>query len=104
VVGRRGDQQRRGHGGAGDRGEEGIAQAARKLGEALLEGGGEQERQQHLDPGEHDPELLEQLDQLPVEPLARALSVGHGPSTSGSPSLVSLTGGRRRAAGHGWPP
>src|SRR5829696_4691573 len=84
VVGRGGDQERRGQGGAGDGGEEGVAHRPRELGEALLEGGGEQERQQDLDTRDDNPQLLEQFHQLAVEPLLPALLVRQGPSTSRS--------------------
>src|SRR4029453_6099130 len=80
-----------------DGGEEGVAEAAREAGEALLERGGEQERQQHLDPGQDHPELLEQLHQLPVEALGLALLVGHAPFTSCSGDF-SVAGSRYEPA------
>ena len=40
-----------------------------RLLEALRERNGEQEREQHLDAGERHPQLIEELDQLPVDAL-----------------------------------
>jgi hypothetical protein len=45
---------------------------------ALLEGKNQQEREQHLDPGEHHPELLQQLHQVAVEALLLGLVAALG--------------------------
>ena len=48
-----------------------------RLGEALGEGDAEQEREEHLHAGQGHAELVQELDQLPVQALLLAL-VGHG--------------------------
>src|SRR4029453_17167552 len=57
-----------------------ILERRGELGEALAERGGEQEREQHLHTGQDDSELVQQLEQLPVEPFGRALPICHGNS------------------------
>ncbi len=69
VVGARRDQEH----GAGQSAEERdhvrVALQVRRLLEALRKRDGEQEREQHLDAGERHPQLVEELDQLAVDPL-----------------------------------
>ena len=69
VVGARCNQEDRAGEGAEQRDHERVALQVGGLAEALRKRDGEQEREQHLDAGERDPQFVEELDQLPVHPL-----------------------------------
>ena len=92
VVGRGRDEQRRGHGRAEEREEVDVLLVGR-LGEALGEGDAEQEREEHLHPGQSHAELVQELDQLPVQALL-LVSSGIGPTLN----LSGLQSGRCRIA------
>jgi hypothetical protein len=77
VVGGRRDQQRRRRRGAEEGEEVRVLLQVRDAVEALGERHTEQEGEEHLDAGERDAELVEQLDQLAVELLLVALVAGH---------------------------
>ena len=69
MVRARRDQEHGAGEGAEQRDHERVALQVGRLLEALRERDGEQEREQHLDAGERDPQLVEELDQLSVDPL-----------------------------------
>ena len=73
MVGRGRDQERGGGRGAEEGEEVDILLELGHLREALCEGHAEQEREQHLDAGERDAELVQELDQLSIEPFVLAL-------------------------------
>jgi hypothetical protein len=80
------DQEGGGAGGEQQRHEVDRLLEVRDVREALVERHHEQEREQHLHPGNRDPKLLEELHQVAVEPLplgfvpTRArLPIGHAP-------------------------
>ena len=76
VDGGRSDKQ----GGGQGSGEQGCtvrrAAPGRQPIEVALEWQNQQEREHHLDPRERNPQLLEQLDQLPISTLVCGLTVG----------------------------
>ena len=69
VVRARRDQEHGAGKGAEQRDHERVALQVRRLLEALRKRDGEQEGEQHLDAGERHPQLVEELDQLAVDPL-----------------------------------
>jgi len=76
-----GDQQDRRYRGREEGDEEDVALELGDARPAVRERDGEQEREQHLHAGEHDAELVEELDQLAVEiVLVALLGVGHAPT------------------------
>ena len=77
VVRGRSDQQGRGDRGAEERQEVDVLLEVGHLAEALRERHAEQEREQHLDAGERDAQLVQELDQLPIEPFLLALIARH---------------------------
>jgi hypothetical protein len=68
VVNRRGDQQGRRNGDAQQRDEIDVAVKRRELAEAGVERHHEQEREQNLNAGARDAELVEELDRVAVKP------------------------------------
>jgi len=77
VVRRWRDQQRRRAGGAQEGQEVDVLLQVGHAPEALGEGHPEQEREENLDARERDPQLVQELDQLPVETFILALALGH---------------------------
>src|SRR4051812_35200809 len=74
VVRRRRDQQDRGRGGREKGDEEEVALELGDPGPAVGERDRQQEREQHLHPGQRHPELVQELDQLAIEVLPLALA------------------------------
>src|SRR5207247_10418025 len=75
MVGRGRNQQDRRRRGAEEGDEEDVALKVRHALPAVCERDGEQEREQHLDARQRDPELVQELDQLAIELVLRTLRV-----------------------------
>jgi hypothetical protein len=73
VVRARGGEQRDRDGGRQEGDNEHVALERGDARPAVREGDGEEEREQDRDAREHDAQLVQQLDQLPVCPLLRRL-------------------------------
>ena len=69
MVGGGGDQEHRGHHGQREGREVHGGLPVGELAEPLGEREREEEREQHLDAGDGDPHLVQELDQLTVDPL-----------------------------------
>ena len=79
VVGGGGDQQRRRERGQQQRREVDLLLEGADRGEVLLERDREQEGEQHLDPRQRHPQLLQELAEVAVEPLVFGLVSAGGP-------------------------
>ena len=74
---RRRDQEDRAGERAEERDHEGVLLHVGDTAEPLRERDGEQEGEEHLDAGERDPQLVQELDQLAVDPFLACL-LRHG--------------------------
>ena len=72
VVGGGRDEQRRGRSRAEEREEVHVLLEVGRLGEALRKGDAEQEREEHLHARQGHAQLVQELDQLPVQALLLA--------------------------------
>ncbi len=94
VVGRRRDQQRRRERRQQQRREVGLLVEFADRGEVLLERHREQEGEQHLHPRQRDPQLLQQLAEVAVEPFVFGLVAPRRPPlrvASSIPRVFSIS-------------
>ena len=83
MLDRRRHQERDREGGEQQRDEVDVALEVVDVAEARRERDGEQEREEHLHAGKHDPQLLQELVEVAVEALllGLGLGLGHDPAT-----------------------
>jgi hypothetical protein len=92
VVGRRPDQQRRRDSCATERTRVHGPVEIVRLDEAAVEGQDQEEGEQDLHAGNGDAQLVQELDQVTIEPLFLSLLVVHRPDATRGDALAHRTG------------